>query len=265
MMFDALRSIFPRRLAVIAALFAVPIVLGGCLDLDNQITFKNDGLAAIDLNLQFDEGVEDIAAFLDAIGQRSPEAAKFERGVCAFPQKAFEDGGNPEIPVRVTAQQITIGGKYICQVRATFATADFLAKNEIPPDSPFQVKAAGERRVRISLNLSSVPDFTAEAQEELSKNLGLLGEVPGAQAPDSQAANELWRKSQAAMLAFSRLALREGYAQFTIKSPRILESNGQIDPSGTQAKFKFTWTELTELALFPEKRRDKNFFAVVEY
>lgn len=261
-------TFFVNRLKMGALACALSFGLGGCLDLDEKITFNPDSSLNVDVDLRFDDDFKDISHFFEVMGRAGPEAAKFQNGICGALQKYAEQ--TPQPNVTLTSRQVEAEGKFVCQVRVVFTGVDaFLAKatEGLPPDSPLQIKTIGERRVLIALDLGAVPDYTSVAEAAVAKG---VRDVVGAELPTDPSQPivsdaEIWQAYQAAMVASVRISFRDRHVTLTFQAPQIVESVGHFSQNGNETQFRFSWVEVMELALYPEKRRGKILSVVVQY
>jgi hypothetical protein len=250
---DLLRGIACRAAAVVV----LGLGLAGCFDIEQRPTFQPGGSATIDLSLRFDQSMEDVVALLETYAQYSDDAEKFKAGLCAAAQRFVE--AKPVPGKTLQAKQFRSGDRFVCQFTVMLANASDLQVGD--PNLPFAIQAQGPRSYRIALNLAAVPDFAKEAQSEIAATL--RKEFPLKISEDDLA--KLWSKHIAAAVAMTRMAMPNRYVQFTVAGKRVGDSNGTIAPDGTSATFRLTFAELVALALDANARKDRSFYAVVEY
>lgn len=241
---------------------AATVLTGGCFDVDQTVVVKADSSVALDTAVQFDSEVEDIAAFFEEFGSISKDAEMMKDGLCGAFQNATKD--QPPPGASVTSKQFTIGGKFVCQVRVAMDNASSL-ETDAALGSILQVKNVGERRVLVSLNLSNIPDFAEAAKQGMVQSMLSDPNLPGAQSMPPDKIDTIWKKAQTASTAATRLFLRDRKLSITLQAPRIVETNGTLDAAQGKVTFSFPFTDLVEMLMVPEKRKDKNFFAVLEY
>lgn len=242
----------------IAAVTGLTLGLAGCFDIEQRLTFDPAGTATMEVSLHFDRAMEDVVTLLEAYAQFSPEAEKFKGGVCAAAQRFAEADTTNKVPLQ--AKQFQSGDRFVCQFRINLGDPARLVTSD--PKDPVEVTALfGKHRYRLSVDMSKIPDFSTEALAELSA--ALKEQFPHT-LPEGGLA-ELWAKHLNAALAMTRILMPNRYVQFTVAAPRILDSNGTLAANGESVSFRLTFAEITALALDANARKDKKFFAVIEY
>jgi hypothetical protein len=244
------------------AVASLGLGLGGCFDTEHRLTFQPNGSADIAVTISFDKEIADIAALIEAYTKYSPEADKFQQGLCAAVQKFAEASPAPNQGIKVQAEQIRDGERFACRLVVSLPNAADLQL----VDPVFQIKQVGDRRYRISVDLSNIPDFSKDAQKELLE--ALREQLPPDMfppIPEDELAG-LWAKHVTAAVALTRLIMRDHSAAFTVAAPRIVESNGvTLAPDGSAVSIKLSFVEMVTMAMDRNARGGKIYYAVVEY
>jgi hypothetical protein len=254
-----------RHLTRLTAVATVAIGLTACLDGETTLVVDPDGKARMEYVMSFDKEAEDAFAFFKALGDVAPEAAPLKLGLC--PAASMLSAMVPEFrDYKITGSEERTDTAYVCKIAfdigpvAQFQT--LIAK--LDPWGMYEVKEVGPRRYSLAIDYSKMPDLSEIVKEVVKKQQEA---APSHEhQPNPQTMEKIAERSIKAGVALVRLMAKDRKSNLVIASSgQIVESNGTISPDKKLVRFTMTTEEAIGLMLKSESRKDKRFYAVIEY
>ena len=260
-----------QRCARAAAMGLAAVTLAGCYDMEYKLSIRDSGVTAVDIDLRSDAEMAELFGVAEAFAEMTPQTAALKDGLCnAVPQLA---GLNPAaVTYNVRGKQGMEPGQgsasqFFCTVGADVGTIGKLSELAMQdPTGAISVKESGPRRYAVTIDLAAVPAIDTS---ELIK-MGLLAQSsqltgPGRDPLKPEVISNLADKGVAALLSINRIIMRGHYVTLAISGRKIIETNGQVSPDGTTARFRMTAEEFMNVLMKGDARQGKKFTAVVEY
>lgn len=252
-----------RHATRLMAAGAVAVGLTACLDGETSLIVDPDGKVRIDYVMSFDKDAEDVFALLKALGDVAPEAAMLKLGAC--PAASMLPALVPEFKgYKITGSEHKTANSYVCKIGFEVGpVADFKALiSKIDQWGMYDVREVGPRRYMVALDYSKMPEMSEMMKEAIRKQQQA---APMADQPNPKVMEKITERSIKAGVALVRLMAKDRKSDMVIASGEIIESNGQIAPDKKSVRFSMTTEEAIALMFNSEARKDKRFYAVVQY
>jgi hypothetical protein len=211
----------------------------------------------------------DVFSFVEAFAELGPQTEPLKKGVCNAVAEIA--ASNPAAqPYNLRGKQGLTGqgeGQFFCTVGADVGTITKMAELAAQdPTGAVKVAEVGPRRYSVTLDLGALPPMdTAELiKMGALTQAGALAQ-PGQPPPSPEVISNLADKSVAALVSMNNIIMRGHYVDLAIAGRKIIETNGQVSPDGTTARFRMSAEEFMNILMKGEARQGKKFFAVVEY
>lgn len=227
-----------RRLGF-GLLAVLPVVLGGCIDMETNIVVQPDGSGLVTTRLIFDEGIEDAikaGVAFDAFDPQ-PKIGQFNKGLCQALLDGPKASGGVAPPVSATMRmrEFREGDKLVCEFSDVVPEIAKAMQNPLTM-SVLSARSPAPGRLEVTLNPNAIPDMSVFAdiflQAAAKSHIERFGR-PADAGQTEKLAVEMRRGLSGGLTAF--FTGRTASVSFTGKS--IVDTTGRLSGDSRTATY----------------------------